>query len=163
MLVKRFLAVLGVTTFLAVGVCAVNPAAASQEPLMTGAVNQGGESVISAHGLFTAAHGELTNPERLEPGSARVFHATVTCLEVTGNVGIATAVVDSSHVPGILVGETVVAEGVDNGSLGTNDLFRISFEHDFAIFPDMAHPGCFLPFLPPAPIQSGNILVSPGS
>jgi hypothetical protein len=156
MLVRRFLAVLGVTTFLAVGLCAVNPAAASEAPLMTGSVKQGGgESSISAHGYYGAAMGELT--------AAKFFHATVTCLEVTGNDGIATAVIDSSHDPAFPVGETVVAEGVDNDPGVATDLWRISFESNGGISPDTAHPGCFLPIFPPVAIQSGDILVSSGS
>jgi hypothetical protein len=136
----------------------------SQEPLMTGAITQGGgraPTAVSAHGSFTAAHGELN--------LVSTFHATVTCLEVNGNDGIATAVIDSSQNPAFPVGETVVAEGVDTDALvpkdatpGTaTDLWRNSFPG--GIYPDYAHPGCYLPFFAPVPIDRGDILVSPGS
>jgi hypothetical protein len=138
-------------------------ATGSQPPLMTGAITGGGGATgVSAQGSFTAARGELT--------AARVFHATVTCLEVNGNDGIATAVIDSSQNPSFPVGETVVAEGYDTDALvpkdatpGTaTDLWRISFASNGGIYPDYAHPGCYLPFFAPVPIDRGDILVSPG-
>jgi hypothetical protein len=140
-------------------------ALAASGPSLTGAITQdGGVTGISAHGSFTAATGELT--------AARFFHASVTCLEVTGNDGIATAVIDSSRDPGTFpVGETIVAEGFDTDAtvpksttpgLAT-DLWRISFASNGGIFPDFAHPGCFLPFFAPVPIDRGDIRVSTGS
>jgi hypothetical protein len=123
----------------------------------------GGVTAISARGSFTAATGELT--------AAEVFHAPVTCLEVTGYDGIATAVIDSSHNPAYPVGETIVAEDFDTDALVpkqttpgvATDLWRISFASNGGISPDFAHPDCFLPFFPPVPVERGDILVSPGA
>jgi hypothetical protein len=159
----RFITTFGVTCVLG-GVLAGSAAAASEGPMMTGATTQdGGVAGISAHGSLTAASGELT--------AAKFFHATVTCLEVTGNDGIATAVIDSRHDPSFPVGETIVAEGVDTDAVvpknttpgAATDLWRISFASNGGIFPDLAHPGCFLPFFPPVPIERGDVLVRPGS
>lgn len=129
----------------------------SANPQMTGAVEQGsGINAISAHGVGSDAKGQF---EAANLG----FHAQVTCLEVVGNDAIATAVIDHSHDPGNPVGEVIVIEGVDNGnpSGGTSpDLMRVSFSNNGGV---TLQPGpCQVPNLPPAPVESGNIVVMPG-
>ena len=111
----------------------------------------GGATRFHAHGVDTAAKGRLV--------SVGAFRARVTCLEVTGNDGIATAVITSSEDPNNPVGETTVAEGVDNSAQGTTDLWRTSFANSGGIFPDAAHPECFLPIFAPVPIDAGRIRV----
>jgi hypothetical protein len=160
-MVRSIAALLG-ACMLGAGLFAGDALADSQVPLMTGAITGGGGvTTVAAHGSFTAAHGELN--------VVRAFHATVTCLEVNGNDGIATAVIDSAQNPSFTVGETVVSEGYDTDALlpkdatpGTaTDLWRNSFPG--GIYPDYAHPGCYLPFFAPVPIDRGDILVMPGS
>ena len=114
---------------------------------------------ISAHGVGPDASGSIM--VETPPGP---FHATVTCLQVTGNDGIVTAIIDRSRAFDNPVGEIIVVEGVDNGhpSGGASpDLLRVSFQKDGAITPtDQA--GCWLPLLPPV-AQQANITVSSGS
>jgi hypothetical protein len=81
----------------------------------------------------------------------------VTCLEVTGNNAIATGIFvqpDSSK------GQRVVMQAVDNG--GGNppkDLLRFSFAGFIVPDPADTTGNCWLPVLPPQPIQSGHIAV----
>ncbi len=79
--------------------------------------------------------------------------ATVTCLIVSGNEAIMTATSDA--VPGGIV----VVDAVDNGgpTSGSPDLLRGSFEG--FIYESPERPGCFLPVLPPVPVDKGNIIV----
>lgn len=149
---RRFIVALGVASALAAGPLVASSLASSSTPRMVARFTQnGGATRFHAHGLDAAAKGRLV--------AGGVFRAKVTCLEVTGNDGIATAVITSSQDPSNPVGETIVAEGVDNSAQGTTDLWRTSFAKDGAIFPDAAQPGCFLPFLAPVPIDSGRIRV----
>jgi hypothetical protein len=125
-------------------------------PAMNGVFIQGGLTAISAHGVGPAATGELD--------LVGLFHATVTCLQVSGRDGIATTVVDSSQDSRFPVGEIIVAEGVDNGNpsqTSSPDLWRNSFENNGGIHQVSAR--CWMPFFPPVAIQSGNIIVVDGS
>jgi hypothetical protein len=139
----------------------VSAAAAASSRFMAGGGLQfgpqtGSQFAISAHGVGPGAQGSL-NAHSLT-GS---FHATVTCLRVIGNDGIATAVVSWSNDPRTPVGEVLVGEGVDNGhpSKGTSpDLWRLSFQANGGIFPT-ARSGCWQPFFAPVPVRQGNIVV----
>jgi hypothetical protein len=149
---RRFIGALGVASMLAGGPFVVSALASPSAPAMAGRLTQsGGMTRIHAHGLDSAATGKLV--------AVGVFRAKVTCLEVAGNDGIATAVITASQDPNNPVGETVVAEGVDNSAQATTDLWRISFANNGGIFPDAANPGCFLPFFAPVPIDAGHIRV----
>jgi hypothetical protein len=132
-------------------------ASADPGPAITGSVKQGTEASIEAHGVGPDATGNLE--------AAGLFHATVTCLMVSGNDAIATAVIVSSQDPGFPIGEIIVVEGVDNGnpSQGSSpDLWRISFQNNGGILPT-DDPRCSLPVFMPVPIESGNIQVVGGS
>ena len=84
-----------------------------------------------------------------------VINAKVTCLIVTGNRALITAVDDELPGPS----NAVVIEAVDLGepSDGPPDLLRGSFEG--FIIESAEQPGCFLPVLPPVPVTQGNIVV----
>jgi hypothetical protein len=151
------------TTTLAAVACAIglspvlggNAFAASEQSQMTGSVDQGGESSISAHGSGSNARGELN--------ASTHFHAKVTCLQVTGNDGIVTAVIDQSTDPAYPAGEIVVAEGVDNGNPRNHtspDLWRISFESNGGVI--VGSNGCSSPIFAPVPVQTGNLVVQDG-
>jgi hypothetical protein len=87
-----------------------------------------------------------------------VINAKVTCLIVTGNRALITAVDDELPGPS----NAVVIEAVDLGepSDGPPDLLRGSFEG--FIIESAEQPGCFLPVLPPVPVTQGNIVVHDG-
>ena len=128
----------------------------SSHQQMTGAVKQGDSiNAISAHGVEADAKGQFN--------ASGLFHAQVTCLEVTGNTAVATAVIDHSNDPLNPVGEVIVIRGVDNGNPSDGvspDLFRVSFEGNGGLQPGSGP--CRQDFLPPAPVDSGNIVVMPG-
>ena len=126
----------------------------SANPQMTGSVTQGVPHSIAAHGIGSDATGEFT--------LAGFFHADVTCLVVSGNDAIATAVIDKSKDPNNPVGEVIVIEGVDNGNPSNGvspDLFRVSFTVNGGV---IGTGPCALPVFPPVPVESGNIVVMPG-
>lgn len=122
--------------------------AASPTPFMAGSNFQGGQATISAHGSGGRATGTLV--------ALGVFRADVTCLFVNGNDGMATATITSSVNPGYPVGETIVAEAVDNGG-APEDLWRISFADNGGTI--QLDSRCSLAFLPPLPIQRGHVVV----
>src|SRR4051794_5398239 len=127
--------------------------AASANPQMTGSVKQGVMHSIAAHGIGPAATGEFTY--------ATLFHAHVTCLVVSGNDAIATAVIDRSHDVDNPVGEVVVIEGVDNGNPsngGSPDLFPLSFSTSGGV---TGSGPWALRNTPPVPGDSGNVVVMP--
>jgi hypothetical protein len=134
------------------------PAGAAARPSMHGGAHQFGPGprsgfVVTASGIGNNASGSIR---------AGSFHAKVTCLQVSGNDGVATAVIDSSKDPAFPPGEIIVGEGVDNGhpSYGRSpDLWRLSFQ-DNAGIGFTGQPGCWFPFYAPVPIQMGNIVVS---
>jgi len=83
------------------------------------------------------------------------FHAKVTCLIVVGNEAFATGRYTQ---PKSAAGHIVVLDAVDNGNPGRSsspDLIRFSFEG--SIVP--VSPDCYLPLLPPVPVQRGNVVV----
>lgn len=130
-------------------------------PQMSGGGQQFGPQTtsqfsVSAHGTGNSATGSLF---AVPTGS---FRAVVTCLQTSGNDGIATAVITSSTDALNPPGEVLVGEGVDNGnpSGGTSpDLWRLSFQNNGGIFPS-GEPGCSLPIFPPVSVQQGNLLVA---
>ncbi len=149
---RRFIVALGVAGALVAGPFVVSSFATSSTPRMVARFTQnGGATRFHAHGVDTAAKGRLV--------AVGAFRAKITCLEVTGNDGIATAAITSSQDPNNPVGETIVAEGVDDSAQGTTDLWRTSFANNGGIFPDAAHPGCFLPIFAPVPIDAGRVRV----
>lgn len=152
----------GITVIVALALASV-PASAASQTDMVGAVQQPGSfTAVVAYGDYADAGGRAWVQD---PSGS--FKAKITCLEVAGNSGIATAVVDQSQSAADPLGEFIVIQGVDTDEPTGNEqsgppmeLFRVSFGHDFAIFPDTAHPGCYLPFLPPAPILQGELEVT---
>jgi hypothetical protein len=117
-------------------------------PFMAGSNFQGGQATISAQGSADAASGVLV--------AIGVFKADITCLFVSGNDGMATATISSSTNPGYPVGETIVAEAVDNGGAPA-DLWRISFADNGGT--TQLDDRCSVAFLPPLPIERGHVIV----
>jgi hypothetical protein len=125
------------------------------------AVTGGGKHVgltegISAHGIRDNTRGNVTITDEADGLFA---HGEVTCLVVTGNRAVITWVVTSTNST-LPEGTLVATEVVDNGDPGqqtTPDFIRNSFEG--FIIPDPDNPGCFLPVLPPVPVESGNYVV----
>jgi hypothetical protein len=125
--------------------------AAPHEAAMSGDFIQGGVTTVDARGSGPAATGEVDLVGH--------FHATVTCLQVSGRHGIATTVIDSSQDPSYRVGQIVVVEGVDNGNptlTSVPDLWRASFDNGGI---HQVSSRCWLPIFPPVAIQAGNIVV----
>ena len=122
--------------------------ATSTTHFMIGANYQGGWAAIAAHGSRASAVGELI--------AVQHFSARVSCLEVSGNDGIATARITASQDPTYPVGEVIVAEAVDDGG-GPADEWRISFDNNGGIYQES--PGCYLPFYAPVPIERGHVAV----
>jgi hypothetical protein len=112
---------------------------------------------ISAHGgpLGEDPKGHISFQIEGQPR----IKAEVTCLIVTANQAIATAI---GTKPEANEGQIIVMHAVDNGEPGgaLPDLLRFSFAG--AIRPAPGQPGCFLPVLPPVPVTDGNITVHDG-
>lgn len=87
---RRFIVALGVAGAPVAGPFVVSSFASSSTPRMVARQN-GGATRFHADGVDTAAEGRLV--------AVGAFRASVTCLEVTGNDGIATAVITSSQDP----------------------------------------------------------------
>jgi hypothetical protein len=85
-----------------------------------------------------------------------IFSARVSCLEVNGNDGTATARIIGSEDPTYPVGEVIVAESGDDGG-GSADRERMSFDNNGGIYQES--PGCYLPFYVPVPIEWGHVAV----
>ena len=132
-------------------------------PATTGATARSGDFAVGGgkhaggvHFAFSAHSGPNGEDPR---GEIQLFiagemkPAAVTCLIVTGNEAIITATSDA--VPGGIV----VVDAVDNGNPADAipDLLRGSFEG--FIYESPNRPGCFLPVLPPVPVDQGNIVV----
>ena len=144
---------------LAVAVATPASAAPPQDAVTGGGKHLGGTLTegVSAHGTGTDARGNVTITAQ---GEGLFGHGKVTCLLVTGNRAIITWVSSSTREGGTTEGQIVVTEIVDNGNPNDGappDLIRNSFAG--AIFEDPDNPGCFLPVLPPVPVEQGNYRV----
>lgn len=87
------------------------------------------------------------------------MEARVSCLLVFGDDAFATATITRSDIGGgWSVGNTIVAHGRDVAD--GPDLIRFSFAP--FIF-EIGGTGCYLPFLPPIPVVTGNVVVHDAS
>ena len=102
---------------------------------------------------------DATGTIRGETAGSEAIHADVICLVVSGNEAIITGVMNR---PEWLFGHRIVVHAVDNGTApgaGSPDLLRASYFTNGGIQNDPNHPGCFLPILPPDPVEKGEIQV----
>jgi hypothetical protein len=122
------------------------------------AFGTGPQVVFAAISAYSGADGEGAGGSMtfaVKGEGNRPTHADVTCLIVSGNDAIATAVVAR---PKDLAGQLVVLEAVDDGGPGSTPPDAIRFSFEGAIF--QVSESCWLPILPPVDVQRGNVEVN---